>query len=58
MAKLASTKVQGFWFFSIVATILILLDKIGGGEYVALVTLIFSIFSTANVAQKKVMNYE
>lgn len=53
--KLLSTKVQGFWFTQIVSTILVSTDKIGAGEYVALVTIAFGIFSVANVAQKQVL---
>lgn len=55
MNKLLSTKVQGFWFVMIVSTFLIVFDKIDGGAYVALVTIAFGIFSTANVLQKKVV---
>lgn len=55
MDKLLSTKVQGFWFFAVTATILVAADKIGGGEYLAITTLVYSIFSTANVAQKHVL---
>lgn len=53
LEKLKSTKVQGFWFFAIASTAALFLEKIGGGEYVAIVTLLSAVFSTANVMQKR-----
>ena len=56
MAKLASTKVQGFWFFSIAITIGLYLGNVSDGVYVAGMSFLMGIFSAANVIQKKVLN--
>ena len=52
--KLASTKVQGFWFVMVTSPLLLAFDKITDGTYLGLVTIAFGIFSVVNVAQKKV----
>ena len=55
MNKLMSTKVQGFWFFSLIITIALFANKLGAGEFIAGMTIVFGIFSGANVIQKKVL---
>lgn len=37
-----------------VGSLALLLGKMGGGEYVALATLVLGVYGTANVAEKKV----
>ena len=54
--KFWSTKVQGFWFFSVIITIMLGSGKLDGGEFIAGMTIVFGIFSGANVMQKKVLN--
>ena len=56
MNKLLSTKVQGFWFFGIIITIGLFVDKLDAGSFIAGMTIVFGIFSGANVMQKKVLN--
>lgn len=54
--KLKSTKVLGFWFFAIIISAGLFTDKLDGGVFVGALTVLFGIFSTANVFQKKVLN--
>lgn len=37
-----------------VGSVALLIGKMGGGEYVALATLVLGVYGTANVAEKKV----
>ena len=53
--KIHSTKVQGFWFFSIALVIALATDKLGEGGFISGMTLVLGIFSTANVMQKKIL---
>lgn len=55
MTKISSTKVQGFWFFSVVITVGLFHNHLSGSEFNFAMSTVFGIFATANVAQKKVL---
>ena len=54
--KLKSTKVQGFWVFAIIITTGLFANKLDATSFIAGMTILFGIFSSANVMQKKVFN--
>lgn len=51
--KLSQRKYILAWYFALVGTVALFIDKIKGGEFIALVTLILTIYNAANVYSKR-----
>lgn len=49
----ASRKFLLTCFFAVTGSLALMLGKIGGGEYVALATLVLGVYGAANVADKR-----
>lgn len=58
MTKLLSTKVQAFWATWLLTWIAYFFNGLTEGTLIAIITLSFGIFATANVAQKMVYKDE
>jgi len=52
--KFRSRKFMVAIFFTLSGTVGLFMDKLGGGEYIALATTVLTLYGLANVADKKV----
>ena len=56
MNKYKSRKFLFALLFSVTSILGLFMDKIGGGEFIAAITVILGLYGAADVAEKKVLN--